>query len=69
MTKIEAKRTLSSISSGTLAILTGKTLYREIEEILFSWLEKIEHMNDSDFCSIEMHDYPSVLAKIIPEKN
>jgi hypothetical protein len=45
MTKQEAKQSLCMLSCGTLGTLTGLRKYSEIDNILFSWLDKIDNLD------------------------
>jgi hypothetical protein len=48
MTNNEAKRSLLSISYGTLATLTGLNKYDELDDLLAEKLDAIDHMDVSD---------------------
>lgn len=53
MTKCEAMSCVMKVSSGTVAVLTGKTTYKELADILNDWLDKIQAAAPGTFWQCE----------------
>ena len=53
MTKNEAMRAITRVSSGTRSHIIGKTKYEQIEAAVCGWIETIAHASDTAFKNCE----------------
>lgn len=53
MSKNEAMRAITHLSSGTIAHLTGATKYEKIDAIVCGWIEAVANASDDAFKSCE----------------
>jgi hypothetical protein len=62
MTKNQAMYAMTHLSSGTIATLTGKTKYEQIDAIVCRWISFIAAANETAFSKCE--NWMDVLAVI-----
>ena len=63
MTKNKAMWEITHLSSGTIATITGKTKYEQIDAIVCSWIEAIAAAADTAFKDCEnWRDVLSVIS-------
>ena len=62
MSKNRAMYEVSHLSSGTIAVLTGKNKYEQIDAIVCGWIEAVAAMDESAFKGCE--NWMDVLATI-----
>lgn len=62
MTKNQAMWAITHLSSGTIAKLTGKTKYEQIDAIVCNWIEAVATASDTAFEKCE--NWTDVLAII-----
>ena len=53
MSKSQAMREVTHLSSGTIAAITGKTKYEQIDAIVCGWIEAIAAANETAFKDCE----------------
>ena len=53
MTKNEAMRSITRLSSGTIANIIGKAKYEQIDAAVCNWIEAIAHASDTAFKNCE----------------
>ena len=64
MTKQEACRSIATLTSGTLAHLTGRNRYRDLDAILCKWLQAIQDLPEDTF--VKCKDWQDVFRRIRP---